>query len=44
MTPMNTRRPEGVLVAASILDADQGALGEEIRRAEAAGADRIHLT
>ena len=40
---MTTRRPEGVLVAASILDADQGALGEEIRRAEAAGADRIHL-
>ena len=40
---MTTRRPGGVLVAASILDADQGALGEEIRRAEAAGADRIHL-
>ncbi len=40
---MTTRRPAGVLVAASILDADQGALGEEIRRAEAAGADRIHL-
>jgi ribulose-phosphate 3-epimerase len=30
-------------VAASVLDSDLGALGEEIRRAEAAGADRIHL-
>ncbi|MHB8892818.1 MAG: ribulose-phosphate 3-epimerase [Candidatus Limnocylindrales bacterium] len=40
---MTSRRPTGVLVAASILDADLGALGEEIRRAEAAGADRIHL-
>jgi ribulose-phosphate 3-epimerase len=37
------RRPEVVLVAASILDSDLGALSEEIRRAEAAGADRIHL-
>jgi ribulose-phosphate 3-epimerase len=32
-----------VLIAASILDSDLGALGDEIRRAEAAGADRIHL-
>lgn len=40
---MTSRRPSGVLVAASILDADLGALGEEIRRAEAAGADRVHL-
>ena len=38
-----SRRPAGVLIAASILDADLGALGDEIRRAEAAGADRIHL-
>ncbi|MCJ7711125.1 MAG: ribulose-phosphate 3-epimerase [Chloroflexi bacterium] len=40
---MTGRRPAGVLVAASILDSDLGALGDEIRRAEAAGADRIHL-
>ena len=40
---MTSRRPAGVLVAASVLDADLGALGEEIRRAEAAGADRILL-
>ena len=40
---MTSRRPAGVLVAASILDSDLGALGDEIRRAEAAGADRIHL-
>ncbi|HEY3334289.1 MAG TPA: ribulose-phosphate 3-epimerase [Candidatus Limnocylindrales bacterium] len=38
-----SRRPAGVLIAASILDSDLGALGDEIRRAEAAGADRIHL-
>ena len=37
------RRPPGVLIAASILDSDLGALGDEIRRAEDAGADRIHL-
>ena len=37
------RRPQGVLIAASILDCDLGALGDEIRRAEDAGADRIHL-
>ncbi|MDP2349759.1 MAG: ribulose-phosphate 3-epimerase [Chloroflexota bacterium] len=43
MTPLTTRRPAGVLVAASILDTDLGALGEEVRRAAAAGADRIHL-
>ena len=41
--PVTGRRPAGVLVAVSILDADQAALGDEIRRAEAAGADRIHL-
>ena len=35
--------PPGVLIAASILDSDLGDLGDEIRRAEAAGADRIHL-
>jgi ribulose-phosphate 3-epimerase len=38
-----SRRPSGILIAASILDSDLGALGDEIRRAEAAGADRIHL-
>ncbi len=38
-----SRRPSGVLVAASILDSNLGALGDEIRRAEDAGADRIHL-
>jgi ribulose-phosphate 3-epimerase len=37
------RRPPSVLIAASILDSDLGALAEEIRRAEAAGADRVHL-
>ena len=37
------RRPSGVLIAASILDSDLAALGDEIRRAEDAGADRIHL-
>ena len=40
---VSDRRPRGVLIAASILDCDLGALGDEIRRAEAAGADRIHL-
>jgi ribulose-phosphate 3-epimerase len=38
-----SRRPSGVLIAASILDSDLGALGDEVRRAEDAGADRIHL-
>ena len=38
-----SRRPHRLLIAASILDSDLGALGDEIRRAEAAGADRIHL-
>ena len=38
-----SRRPSGVLIAASILDSDLGALGNEIRRAEDAGVDRIHL-
>jgi ribulose-phosphate 3-epimerase len=33
----------GVLLAASILDSDLAALGDEVRRAEAAGVDRIHL-
>jgi len=37
-----TRRP-GVLVSASILDSDLARLADEVRRAEAAGADRIHL-
>jgi ribulose-phosphate 3-epimerase len=37
------RRPTDVRIAASILDSDLGALGDEIRRADAAGADRIHL-
>jgi ribulose-phosphate 3-epimerase len=37
------RRPSGVLIAASILDSNLGALADEIRRAEDAGADRIHL-
>jgi ribulose-phosphate 3-epimerase len=32
-----------VLVAASILDSDLGSLKDEIRRADDAGADRIHL-
>jgi ribulose-phosphate 3-epimerase len=36
-------RPEGVLIAASILDSNLGALADDVRRAEAAGADRIHL-
>ncbi len=40
---MPDRRPAGTLIAASILDSDLGALAAEIRRAEAAGADRIHL-
>ncbi|MBI5549023.1 MAG: ribulose-phosphate 3-epimerase, partial [Deltaproteobacteria bacterium] len=33
----------GVLVAPSILSADFGRLGEEIRAVEAAGADLIHV-
>jgi len=37
------RRPSRTLIAASILDSDLGALGDEIRRADDAGADRIHL-
>jgi len=37
------RRPARTLIAASILDSDLGALGDEIRRADGAGADRIHL-
>ena len=40
---MVDRRPPGVLIAASILDSDLADLGDEIRRAEDAGADRIHL-
>jgi len=39
---VTARRPQ-VLIAASILDSDLAALGDEVRRAEAAGADRIHL-
>ena len=42
MTP-RSRRPDGVLIAASILDSNLAALGDEIRKAEDAGADRIHL-
>jgi len=38
-----SRRPTGTLIAASILDSDLSALGDEIRRADDAGADRIHL-
>jgi ribulose-phosphate 3-epimerase len=38
-----SRRPPATLIAASILDSDLGALAEEIRRADDAGADRIHL-
>jgi ribulose-phosphate 3-epimerase len=41
-TAITARRP-GALIAASILDGDLGALGDEIRRADAAGVDRIHL-
>jgi len=40
---VNDRRPSRTLVAASVLDSDLGALGDEVRRAEAAGVDRIHL-
>lgn len=36
-------RPRGVLIAASVLDSDLAALGDEVRRADDAGADRIHL-
>jgi len=36
-------RPDGVLIAASILDSDLAAMGDEVRRAEDAGVDRIHL-
>ena len=43
MTPDGSRRPAEVRIAASILDSNLGALGDEIRRADAAGADRIHL-
>ena len=43
VTAVADRRPAGVLIAASILDSDLAALGDEIRRAEDAGADRIHL-
>ncbi len=39
---MTPRRPS-VLIAASILDSDLAALGDEVRRADGAGADRIHL-
>jgi ribulose-phosphate 3-epimerase len=41
--PVPGGRPASVLIAASILDSDLGSLAEEIRRAEDAGADRIHL-
>jgi ribulose-phosphate 3-epimerase len=39
---VTARRPHA-LISASILDSDLAALGEEVRRAEDAGADRIHL-
>jgi ribulose-phosphate 3-epimerase len=42
-TTAGSRRPEGVLIAASVLDSNLGDLADEIRRAEDAGADRIHL-
>ena len=38
-----SRRPASTLIAASILDSDLTRLGDEIRRADDAGADRIHL-
>ena len=40
---MPSRRPPRALIAASILDSDLGSLADEIRRADVAGADRIHL-
>jgi ribulose-phosphate 3-epimerase len=40
---MPSRRPSLALIAASILDSDLGALADEIRRADDAGADRVHL-
>jgi ribulose-phosphate 3-epimerase len=40
---MPSRRPARALIAASILDSNLGALADEIRRADDAGADRIHL-
>ena len=40
---MTDRRPSQALVAASILDCDLARLGDEIRRAENAGVDRIHV-
>ncbi len=43
MTETTSRRPASTLIAASILDADLARLGDEIRRAEDAGVDRIHL-
>ena len=42
-TTAGSRRPEDVLIAASVLDSNLGDLADEIRRAEDAGADRIHL-
>src|SRR5512137_808747 len=43
MTETGARRPMRTLIAASILDSDLARLGDEILRAEDAGADRIHL-
>jgi ribulose-phosphate 3-epimerase len=40
---VSDRRPSRCLIAASILDSDLGALGDEVRRADNAGVDRIHL-
>ncbi|MHB8958589.1 MAG: ribulose-phosphate 3-epimerase [Candidatus Limnocylindrales bacterium] len=39
---VTARRPQA-LIAASILDSDLARLADEVRRADAAGADRIHL-
>jgi ribulose-phosphate 3-epimerase len=39
----SARSGRGVQIAASILDADLGNLGNAIRRVERAGADRVHL-
>jgi len=38
-----TARRAQALISASVLDSDLAALGDEVRRAEAAGVDRIHL-
>ncbi|MBM3187657.1 MAG: ribulose-phosphate 3-epimerase [Chloroflexi bacterium] len=40
---MDTRAEREILIAPSILSADFGRLGEEVREAESAGADLIHV-